>query len=336
MSKIKEGDTFATLQDFKDALRRWAIEEKWTPHIHDSDRNRVRAGCRSAPGCPFRIRANFNGSRGYAQVTTCDGEHTCFETRGNENPLHQNIKRSETGKLRFLLEAVPNLLRVDLDTPVQEIVDAVERKYGQRIPVRQAQKVKNGLTPRVLGPCRQCRQDGHTRRHCPQLRHVATDRNEDSMIRSSHNSPREDRRNDEPGRAENGPEKSFGTNPAPKRHADTNSDIPRAHPPTAHQDAIPQPRSSAYPVDPVLTSGVYAASSTPRDFSLRDSRGPVLPPLNATGSAGQTRTEAYRLMQQAADDMKKAGDFNKQAASLTEQAAEKNSRAAELMASVAR
>ena len=171
MPPIVQGQIFPTLADFKNALRDWAIERNWTPHILDSDSHRVRAGCRSSANCPFRIRANYSVKRGDAKVTTCDDNHTCepFRTPA-DGKAHQDIKRAETGKLKFLLEAVPKLMTVSLDTNILEIIDAIERQYGQKIPTRQAQKVKASLTERVKGPCRHCHQLGHTRRHCPQIR----------------------------------------------------------------------------------------------------------------------------------------------------------------------
>lgn len=171
MPPISQGQTFHSLSAFKEALRDWAIERNWTPHILDSDKHRVRAGCRSSPDCPFRIRCNYGAKKGIAKVTTCDDRHTCDPFRASaEGKAHQDIKRAETGKLKFLLEVTPKLINVTLDTHVLEIVEAIERKYGQKIPTRQAQKVKAGLTDRVKGPCRHCHQLGHTRRQCPQLR----------------------------------------------------------------------------------------------------------------------------------------------------------------------
>ena len=147
MPPIVQGQIFPTLADFKNALRDWAIERNWTPHILDSDSHRVRAGCRSSADCPFRIRANYSVRRGDAKVTTCDDNHSCepFRTPA-DGKAHQDIKRAETGKLKFLLEAVPKLMSVTLDTNIVEIIDAIERKYGQKIPTRQAQKVKANLT----------------------------------------------------------------------------------------------------------------------------------------------------------------------------------------------
>ncbi|KAL8740353.1 MAG: hypothetical protein Q9184_008503, partial [Pyrenodesmia sp. 2 TL-2023] len=72
-----------------------------------------------------------------------------------------------TGRLKFLIETVPHLLDVNVTTTTTAIIDAVQRRYGQKIPLRQAQKVKRELAGRVHGPCRYCRMEGHSRRNCP-------------------------------------------------------------------------------------------------------------------------------------------------------------------------
>ncbi|KAL8816928.1 MAG: hypothetical protein Q9191_008241 [Dirinaria sp. TL-2023a] len=163
MATIVEGQKFPSLQSFKEALREWAVEKNFTPHILDSDRTRVRAGCRSAPDCPFKIRVNHNSKLGYARVTTVEDVHTCAASTGQLVP--QNIKRAETAKVSFLVKAIPQLLEVTKSTSVSRIVEVVEEKYGQKIADRQAQKVKRLLCSR---PCRYCHQLGHSVRCCPQ------------------------------------------------------------------------------------------------------------------------------------------------------------------------
>lgn len=167
MPAIDEGQIFTTLLEFKKALRDWAIEKNFTPHILDSDSHRVRAGCRSSPDCPFRIRANYSEKRGNARVTTCDDVHNCVST--SEQLVSQTIKRPEAGKLKFLIEAVPKI--IDMEEPITTtiIIEAVKRKYGQNLPLRQAQKVKRALGCKPHGPCRECRRMGHSKKTCPQL-----------------------------------------------------------------------------------------------------------------------------------------------------------------------
>ncbi|CAL8579866.1 hypothetical protein XPA_005596 [Xanthoria parietina] len=168
MPPITTDQTFPSLLAFKAALRDWAIERNFTPHILDSDSHRVRAGCRTLPNCPFRIRCNWNEKRGTARVTTCEDVHTCLaSTTQALAHQHQDIKRAETGRLKFLLEVVPQLVNVTVTTTTTAIIDAVEQRYGQRIPLRQAQKVKREIAGRIHGPCRYCQRGGHSKRNCP-------------------------------------------------------------------------------------------------------------------------------------------------------------------------
>lgn len=112
------------------------------------------AGYRSGTDCPFRIRANYSEKRGCAKVTTCNDVHTCDSTIGQLT--NQDIKRAETSKLKFLLEAVPKHMTVDSNTPTRAIIDTVKQNYGQDIALRQAQKVKAILCPRSKPTCSHC------------------------------------------------------------------------------------------------------------------------------------------------------------------------------------
>lgn len=160
MPAIVESQEFPSLLAFKDALRAWAVEQNFTPHILDSDKQRVRAGCRSAPNCPFRIRVNFNAKDGVARVTTCESDHCHPLGEG----VSQNIKRAETARLKFLVPAVQELISVNVNTTTRQIAAAIEQKYSQQISFRQAQKVKRAIVKR---PCRHCRVYGHSGKHCP-------------------------------------------------------------------------------------------------------------------------------------------------------------------------
>ncbi|MCJ1401323.1 hypothetical protein MMC11_004535 [Xylographa trunciseda] len=154
MPAIVQGQQFPSLPDFKQALHEWAIESGFTPAILDSDFHRVRAGCRSGPNCPFRIRANYYEKKGYAKVTTCDDVHTC--TSSSAHPASQDIKRAEASKLKFLVEAVPKHMKVTEDTSTKIIIEVVKEKYGQDIALRQAQKVKALLCPKSKDTCHRC------------------------------------------------------------------------------------------------------------------------------------------------------------------------------------
>ncbi|MCJ1340928.1 hypothetical protein MMC09_006224 [Bachmanniomyces sp. S44760] len=169
MPPIVLGQRFASLVDFKKALREWAVEKNFTPAILDSDTRRVRVGCRTNATCPFRLRANFHEQDGFARVTTCEDAHTCTSTTAGQG-TNQEIKRAATCRLEFLVEAVPKLMHVDDDTTTKAIVAMVEQRYGQKIALRQAQKVKKMLVLRRQTSCGHCIRSRHPTKRCAQHR----------------------------------------------------------------------------------------------------------------------------------------------------------------------
>ncbi|KAL8953861.1 MAG: hypothetical protein Q9222_000307 [Ikaeria aurantiellina] len=343
MPPITQNQIFPSLLAFKATLREWAIERNFTPHILDSDSHRVRAGCRSSPNCPFRIRCNWNDKRRHARVTTCEDVHNCVSTA--ESLAHQDIKRAETGRLKFLVEAVPQLLPVTVTTTTNAIIDAVERRYGQRIPLRQAQKVKRALAGRIHGPCRYCRTGGHSRRNCP----MRKDREAAGIMAP----PTPEELGLEPFSyvdddvARNG---VHGPPPPPDERRCTlcfqpghhrgncpNETIPpNAHHGNAHPDyrnggSSHQPSAYSIPYDPVIHDEVYGSPGTPTPIQPGLQDEPPLPPaqgLNTTDPALQDsqpppitpkekQAEAARLMQQAAKLMSEAAKMQSEAARLT-------------------
>jgi len=71
--------------------------------------------------------------------------------------------------MKFLVQAVPNLMQITSETSTKDIIDAVARAYGPDIMLRQAQKVKAYLLRKQKQTkCRRCAQEGHNRRNCPQ------------------------------------------------------------------------------------------------------------------------------------------------------------------------
>ncbi|KAL8667572.1 MAG: hypothetical protein Q9202_000427 [Teloschistes flavicans] len=333
MPPITEEQTFHSLIDFKTALREWAIERNFTPHILDSDSHRVRAGCRSSPNCPFRIRCNWNEKRRLARVTTCEDVHTCISS--SDSVAHQNIKRAETGRLKFLVDTVPKLIEVTTATTTSEIIDAVERRYGQRIPLRQSQKVKRALAGRIHGPCRYCRTEGHSKRNCPLRKEreaagIMTTPTPAELGVESYNYPVNP--NIDPSITDDSPTMhddrrcSLCFQPGHHRNHCPAETMEPADDPNAQQDyrnglSSQQPEYSI-PYDPVNHDEVYGTSTlvTPNRGS---SMGQALLAQGGNERSQIPRTpkeiqaEAARLMQQAAELMSEASRMNAEAARLT-------------------
>ncbi len=340
MPAIAEGQVFANLQEFKQALREWAIERNFTPHILDSDSHRVRAGCRTAPDCPFRIRANYNEKRRNAKVTTVDDNHTCVST--SDHLVSQNIKRAETGKLKFLLEAVPKLVTVDSNTKTDVIIQAVKTRYGQNISVRQAQKVKRELSRKVKGPCRLCQQTGHSRKDCPQRQAPTSDGAPavdgdlpDDLVGDADGELASSSIEEELPRKPTHCSVCFRTGhnrkncpncEKPDASQTRNSESPGSQQRLAPTASMSNGLQNRVPLDPILANGVRPAMQRiPRTAQSQQDSGPAITEheqarIAETGpirTPQGTRLEAARLMQQAAKLMSEAARLNNEAARLT-------------------
>ena len=343
MPAIIPGQKFASLIDFKKALHEWAVEENFTTAILDSDTHRVRAGCRSSPDCPFRIRANFHEKLGFAKVTTVDHVHNCA-TAGQV--ASQDIKRAETCKLKFLLEVVPKLLTVDRETSTKTIMEVVERRYGQKIALRQAQKVKAHLAPPSKEPCGLCGKAYHRSGRCPQLRGSASDSNDNNQ-HTDHDDGSggvgvqyDFNREDVQGQLEGEDEGNHATIDHNLTILDRDGQgLPGFQQLSSHilngtahhaqyanalnpilengnhstesneqQDSIHTPETTRIPVQNIgsNTRGVFAGQSLPTGTSQQPSRTPQ-----------EARMEAAKLMQQAARLMQEAAKLNAEAARLT-------------------
>uniref|UniRef100_A0A0A8ZPQ8 Transposase MuDR plant domain-containing protein n=1 Tax=Arundo donax TaxID=35708 RepID=A0A0A8ZPQ8_ARUDO len=75
--KIKKGETFSTMEDFRMALRQYAILKEFEVHKVKTDRKRYRAECK-ANGCPWRIVANKLVGQPTVEITMIPNEHECM------------------------------------------------------------------------------------------------------------------------------------------------------------------------------------------------------------------------------------------------------------------
>lgn len=327
MAAIVEGQIFPTLQAFKQALRDWAINTNFTPHILDSDSHRVRAGCRSSPDCPFRIRANFSEKRGNAKVTTCDNVHNCVSI--SEHLVSQTIKRPEVGKLKFLIEAVPKLINVEEEVTVNIIQEAVEAKYGQKIPLRQAQKVKRALGAKPKGPCRECRQMGHSKRTCPQVNNSMTMTDADRIrpnesLDYENGGVRVDFSDEEQSRTDRRCSRCFqpghsrtqcpeGADPL-SLHNGVGPNYNARTPLTDYMNRQARDETS---IDPNLRNGAQRPNPDISQMQRSHSSNVHHDQHEQPGTPQDARAEAARLMQQAARLMQEAAKLNFEAARLT-------------------
>jgi hypothetical protein len=128
--------TFLSIQDFKEALRNWAIVDHFEFRWSFSDSQRAKAIC-VHKGCPFTVRYNWYEKTSIAQVTVLVSDHNCIG-----NPI---IKRSQASKLDWILGALPIVLTVDPTTTTTAIIDAIRLHYGHLILQQQAQRARREI-----------------------------------------------------------------------------------------------------------------------------------------------------------------------------------------------
>ena len=241
--------------------------------------------------------------------------------------MSQTIKRAEAGKLKFLVEAVPKLIKIPEELTVDLITKAVERRYGQKLPLRQAQRVKRALGAKPKGPCRECRQMGHSKKTCPRRFEPAPDANGALP-------------NDVPNYESNGLEIDFhdggesriehphghcfhpehncncGIDPHISINGGRSSNDSRPHYLDGHANAISIDPSLA---NDIRATGVDSLPLNPMERSAPAPNGQPGPCQREPPNLSQqdSRAEAARLMQQAAQLMQEAAQLNLEAARLT-------------------
>lgn len=315
----------------------------------------MRAGCRSAPNCPFKIRINYNEKRGEARVATCETNHS--------HPIGENvsqgIKRPETARLKFLCGVVPTLITVTVNTTVRQICEAVFKRYGQAISQRQGQKLKRLL---VKKPCRHCEQRGHSGKHCPNRSGSAENEGthgEDGATdedTSGNELPRRKSRchicfqtghnrqkcPDKGPPLQPGPpisEDAFATygdqlqqtacasDPLPHGEGDFNDAQP--HNEDGETDQIPQPQPDAVISQPPSTSP--STSTAPTSYHQVHCTG-MVPPMTYSIPHQMPRAMAITQSRPQENLRLRAAELMRQAASLTQEAAKLNFEAARLLA----
>jgi MuDR family transposase len=133
---LHANQTFGPLYDFIEALRNWAIVEKFDFRWKFSDSQRAKANC-VHPDCPFTIRCNYYEKEAIVKVTVLVSNHNCI---GNPTTA-----RSQASRLDWLLGALPLVITVHPTTTTKSIIDAINIHYGHTIEAQQARRVRKEI-----------------------------------------------------------------------------------------------------------------------------------------------------------------------------------------------
>ena len=76
-AEFKLGMVFPTVEDFRKAVREYAIREQRNIWFPTNERHRVRAKCNGVGGCPWILFASTMRGSQSVVVKTINNEHTC-------------------------------------------------------------------------------------------------------------------------------------------------------------------------------------------------------------------------------------------------------------------
>lgn len=167
----KEGDVFNSFEALRYAINAWALRDKFLSRCHKKDTSRAIYVCRyHAKGCQWRVRANVSRDNPeHIVVTVVQPGHSCtphltLDSEGKARYAKRGVQYTQ----RFVRDAITRVgLQLTPETDPTEIVRVITERFGETIPDRLAQKVKqsilvaNGqvLAKKPKGPGRPSRDD---------------------------------------------------------------------------------------------------------------------------------------------------------------------------------
>lgn len=159
---IEVGTLYSSLEDVKKAVTSHAISQGWTARVYKRDRTRLLMRCRTGDDCPFHLRAEQYDHG--AKICALKAEHNC-----NFTSDQSHVIRAHATNLKFLRQELPTFMNVTEKTTAKEISEAIYRRFGTRVSVKQCRHLKT--TPKrkrihSLGTCSICGGTGHNRLTC--------------------------------------------------------------------------------------------------------------------------------------------------------------------------
>ncbi|XP_021725172.1 uncharacterized protein LOC110692473 [Chenopodium quinoa] len=142
----KVGHRFATREDFKQAVAKFAIFQGRNLTIVTANKSRQqRIGVRCSEGFPFRLYASWDSWRGSFVVKTVVSNHSCIRT----------MEKNKQLKGSWLAEQLLDVFKARPHWPAKEIIETVRRAYRVIIRKEFAYKVKWHAHKKLHGSMRE-------------------------------------------------------------------------------------------------------------------------------------------------------------------------------------
>lgn len=128
------GQEFNSIQDFRDALRKYAAVKCFAVEFIKNERSRVTAKCKAA-SCPWRIHASKLAKTQKVRVRKITNIHTCVGiVKDNEHPLATR---------QWVVSTIKDMLRDNPQYKTIDIISDLYRDYGVSLKYHQARRGKD-------------------------------------------------------------------------------------------------------------------------------------------------------------------------------------------------
>ncbi|CAH9125871.1 unnamed protein product [Cuscuta epithymum] len=129
----KVGQRFATREDFKKAVTKYAIlQGRNLTFVASNKKRQQRLGVRCVQDCPFRLYSSWDSRRATFSVKTVQKKHKC----------HRNMKKNKQLKSTWVSQQFLDVFKARPHWPAKEIIETVKRAYKVVIKRDFAYKVK--------------------------------------------------------------------------------------------------------------------------------------------------------------------------------------------------
>ncbi|CAD6980079.1 unnamed protein product, partial [Tilletia controversa] len=133
-ARLAKGSKYKDLQEFKDAVRDYALEEAFELKVQKSNSKWAILVCKNKE-CPFRARAHVcKDDPGTVEVSVFVPGHVCAGLAASE--------RDSTNKHSYLVDLINSCMVVDQSTTDAQIVTQLKRQFGKVVPQQSASKAR--------------------------------------------------------------------------------------------------------------------------------------------------------------------------------------------------
>ncbi|XP_044472285.1 uncharacterized protein LOC123200945 [Mangifera indica] len=136
---IGEGQEFSSVHEFRDALHKYAIANRFKYRLKKNEKSRASGTC-SVEGCSWKIYAAWVPSEEVFKIKKMNKTHTCGESRKAAQPTRS-----------WLVSIIKDKLRENPHSKAKHITESIRREFGIELKCTQVWRGVLDARERLLG-----------------------------------------------------------------------------------------------------------------------------------------------------------------------------------------